>query len=59
MTSRVASNRSGQGHDPLCHTSVSKWTLVAGVEVTSKEKYERCAKVAGEVVFHCGPFFSQ
>jgi len=36
---------------PLCHTSVSKWTLAAGTEVTSKEKYERCAKVAGEVVY--------
>jgi len=36
---------------PLCHTSVSKWTLTVGTEVTSKEKYERCAKVAGEVVF--------
>jgi len=35
----------------LCHTSVSKWTLAAGVEVTSNEKYERCAKVAGEVVY--------
>ena len=36
---------------PLCHTSVSKWTLAAGEKVTSKEKYERCAKVAGEVVY--------
>jgi hypothetical protein len=36
---------------PLCHTSVSTWTVKAGVEVTSKEKYERCAKVAGEVVY--------
>jgi mono/diheme cytochrome c family protein len=36
---------------PLCHTSVSKWTLAAGAEVTSKEKKERCAKVAGEVVY--------
>jgi len=36
---------------PLCHSSVSKWTMEAGVEVTSKEKYERCAKVAGEVVY--------
>jgi hypothetical protein len=34
---------------PLCHTSVSKWTLAAGAEVTSKAKMERCAKVAGEV----------
>jgi hypothetical protein len=40
-----------QAMSPLCHTSVSKWTMTAGVEVTSKEKYERCAKVAGEVVY--------
>ena len=36
---------------PLCHTSVSKWTLAAGAQVTSKEKKERCAKVSGEVVY--------
>jgi hypothetical protein len=36
---------------PLCHTSVSKWTLAAGATVKSKEKKERCAKVAGEVVY--------
>jgi len=36
---------------PLCHTSVSKWTLTAGTKVTSKEKKDRCAKVAGEVVY--------
>ena len=36
---------------PLCHTSVSAWVVKAGVEVTSKEKYERCAKTAGEVVY--------
>ncbi len=36
---------------PLCHTSVSKWTLAAGAEVTSKAKKERCAKVTGEVVY--------
>ena len=40
-----------QAMTPLCHTSVSKWTLAAGAEVTSKEKKERCAKVAGEVVY--------
>jgi hypothetical protein len=40
-----------QAMTPLCHTSVSKWTLAAGVQVNSKEKYERCAKVAGEVVY--------
>jgi hypothetical protein len=36
---------------PLCHTSVTKWTVAAGAEVTSKEKYERCAKTAAEVVY--------
>lgn len=36
---------------PLCHTSVSKWTITAGAEVSSKAKKERCAKVAGEVVY--------
>jgi hypothetical protein len=40
-----------QAMTPLCHSSVSKWTMAAGKEVTSKEKYERCAKVAGEVVY--------
>ena len=36
---------------PLCHTSVSKWAMTAGTEVTSKAKLERCAKVAGEVAY--------
>jgi hypothetical protein len=36
---------------PLCHTSVSSWTLAAGEQVTSKAKKERCAKVSGEVVY--------
>jgi len=36
---------------PLCHTSVSKWTMESGVQVTSKEKKDRCAKVAGEVAY--------
>jgi len=36
---------------PLCHTSVSKWTLTAGTEVTSQAKIERCSKVAGEVAY--------
>jgi hypothetical protein len=34
---------------PLCHTSVSKWTVAAGVTIKSEAKIERCAKVAGEV----------
>jgi hypothetical protein len=36
---------------PLCHTSVSKWVHEAGAEIQSDEKYERCAKVAGEVAY--------
>lgn len=27
---------------PLCHTSVPKWTLAAGEQVTSMAKKERC-----------------
>ena len=34
---------------PLCHTSVTKWMMAAGAKVDSKQKKERCAKVAGEV----------
>ena len=49
--SAVPKQVQAQAMTPLCHTSVSKWTLVAGAQVTSKEKYERCAKVAGEVVY--------
>jgi len=36
---------------PLCHTSVSKWTLAAGATIKSDAKIERCAKVAGEVAY--------
>ena len=36
---------------PLCHTSVSKWSIAAGTHVSSKQKKERCAKVTGEVVY--------
>jgi len=36
---------------PLCHTSVSKWAVAAGATIKSDAKIERCAKVAGEVVY--------
>jgi hypothetical protein len=36
---------------PLCHTSVSKWTVAAGASIKSDAKIERCAKVAGEVAY--------
>jgi DNA-binding transcriptional regulator of glucitol operon len=49
--SAVPKQIQAQAMTPLCHTSVSKWTLAAGKQVKSKEKNERCAKVAGEVVY--------
>jgi hypothetical protein len=36
---------------PLCHISVSKWTMAAGATIKSDAKIERCAKVAGEVAY--------
>ena len=36
---------------PICHISVSQWTVAAGAKVTSKEKKDRCAKVTGDVVY--------
>lgn len=36
---------------PLCHVSVSKWALEAGAQIKDDAKIERCAKVAGEVVY--------
>ncbi len=37
---------------PLCHTSVSKWSLAAGVkDLHDQAKIERCAKVAGDVIY--------
>jgi hypothetical protein len=36
---------------PLCHISVSKWTVTAGATIKSDAKIERCAKVAGEVAY--------
>jgi len=44
---------------PLCHTSVSSWTLAAGEEVTSKGKKERCAKTAGEVVYNVTHYINE
>ncbi len=44
---------------PLCHTSVSRWTRAAGVQVTSKEKKERCAKVTGEVAYTMVQYLNQ
>lgn len=34
---------------PLCHASVSSWTVAAKTDIGSKERKDRCAKVAGRV----------
>ncbi|WP_227763597.1 C-GCAxxG-C-C family (seleno)protein [Zhaonella formicivorans] len=36
-------------NSPLCHASVSKWCVAAGAKVNSPEKYDRCAKLSGDV----------
>ncbi len=34
---------------PLCHVSVSTWTMAADTEIKTYERKDRCAKVAGKV----------
>jgi hypothetical protein len=34
---------------PLCHVSVSTWTMAADTEIATYERKDRCAKVAGRV----------
>ena len=34
---------------PLCHVSSATWVLAAGAAIGSKERKDRCAKVAGKV----------
>jgi len=36
---------------PLCHTSVSRWVMVAGEGIKTDAKIERCSKVVGEVTY--------
>jgi hypothetical protein len=36
---------------PLCHTSVSRWVMVAGEGIKTEAKIERCSKVVGEVTY--------
>lgn len=38
-------------NSPLCHVSVSTWTMAAGTNVDSYERKDRCAKVAAEVAY--------
>lgn len=46
---------------PLCHTSLSSWAMAADENISTDAKKERCAKVAGEVVYtvtqHLNEFF--
>lgn len=36
-------------NSPLCHVSVSTWTVAAKTKINTKERKDRCAKVAGRV----------
>ncbi|MDW7675111.1 MAG: C-GCAxxG-C-C family protein [Bacillota bacterium] len=36
-------------NSPLCHNSVTIWCTEAGVRFDSQEKYDRCAKLTGDV----------
>ena len=36
-------------NSPLCHVSVSTWTMAADTKIGTKERKDRCAKVAGRV----------
>jgi hypothetical protein len=36
---------------PLCHTSASKWAVMAGATIKSDAKIERHANVAGELAY--------
>jgi len=36
-------------NSPLCHISSSTWAIAAGFSIDSKERKDRCAKVAGRV----------
>jgi hypothetical protein len=49
--SKMPGQRRLKAMSPLCHTSVTRWTLATGVSADSAEKKERCAKVTGEVVY--------
>jgi len=35
---------------PLCHISTTRWSVNAGYPADSKERYERCARLTGDVV---------
>jgi hypothetical protein len=38
-------------NSPLCHVSVSTWTMAAGTKIDTDDRKDRCAKVAGEVAY--------
>lgn len=39
-------------NSPLCHVSVSEWCKVSGFASGSKERSERCGRLAGDVAAH-------
>jgi hypothetical protein len=59
--SKMPKQVKARAQTPLCHTSLSKWAMAAKEDISSEAKKERCAKVAGEVVYivtqHLNEFF--
>jgi len=49
--SRMPKQVKARAKTPLCHTSLSSWAMAAKENISSEAKKERCAKVAGEVVY--------
>lgn len=45
----IASQPTSVCNSPLCHASVSTWCTATGKKVSSYDKKDRCAKVAGDV----------
>jgi hypothetical protein len=49
--SKMPKQVKARAETPLCHSSLSSWALAAKENISSEAKKERCAKVAGEVVY--------
>jgi len=57
--SRMPKQVKAKAKTPLCHTSLSSWAMAAEENIRSDAKKERCAKVAGEVVYVVTDYLNQ
>lgn len=44
---------------PLCHQSVTQWSVAAGDRISSAEKKDRCAKLAGDTAAKTAELLNQ